>query len=234
MVRSSRSNPLALAVLSCLSEEPMHPYQIAQTLRLRAKEESVRLNYGALYGVVEGLERRGLIRAKETRRQGRRPERTVYEITDLGSREATDWLTELLAVPMKEYPQFMAGLSFIAGLPPEDALAALTDRAQALRWKVAKLRTLRRAAADAGLPRIFELEAEYETSQLVAELDFAERLVKEMADGSLEGLETWRGFYKDDETRERLMTKLAERMSTAGRAKAEETPGRAPLRGPTH
>ena len=36
MPRWSRSNPLALAVLVCLYERPMHPYEVAQTLRLRA------------------------------------------------------------------------------------------------------------------------------------------------------------------------------------------------------
>jgi len=200
----------------------MHPYQIAQTLRNRAKEESVRLNYGSLYGVVEGLERRGLIRATETKRQGRRPERTVYEITELGTREATDWLTELLAVPTKEFPQFMAGLSFIAGLPPEDVLAALRDRAQALRWQVAKLHTLQRTAADAGLPRLFALEGEYEAHQLEAELDFVDRLVKEMADGSLDGLELWQGFYRDEETRQRLMSELSGGLPWAEHENAEE------------
>src|SRR5277367_2422049 len=110
MARWSRSNPLALAVLVSLYEKPMHPYEVAQTLRTRAKQESVRLNYGSLYGVVESLEKRGLIRAVETVREGRRPERTVYDITDLGSREVTDWLSELVGVPAKEYPQFLAGL----------------------------------------------------------------------------------------------------------------------------
>ena len=75
--RWSRSNPLALAVLVCLYERPMHPYEVAQTLRQRAKHESVRLNYGSLYGVVESLERRGMIRALETVRCGRFPSWTV-------------------------------------------------------------------------------------------------------------------------------------------------------------
>ena len=57
----SRSNPLALAVLACLYERPMHPYEVAQTLRSRAKHESIRLNYGSLYSVVEALEAKGLI-----------------------------------------------------------------------------------------------------------------------------------------------------------------------------
>ena len=85
--RSSRTNPLALAVLVCLYEKPMHPYEVAQTLRQRAKGESVRLNYGSLYAVVEALEKKGFIEATGTLREGKRPERTVYEITENGTRE---------------------------------------------------------------------------------------------------------------------------------------------------
>ena len=107
-----------MAVLVSLYERPMHPYEVAQTLRHRAKQESVRLNYGSLYAVVESLEKRGLIKATGSIREGKRPERTVYQITDEGSREMVDWLTELIGVPAKEYPQFMAGLSFIAALDP--------------------------------------------------------------------------------------------------------------------
>ena len=57
----NRANPLALAVLVCPRRAAQHPYEVATTLRQRHKHESVRLNYGSLYGVVESLERRGLI-----------------------------------------------------------------------------------------------------------------------------------------------------------------------------
>ena len=125
MPRWSRTNPLALAVLVCLYEKPMHPYEVAQTLRQRAKQESVRLNYGSLYAVVEVLEKKGFIKATGTVQEGKRPQRTVYEITDDGAREMDDWMTELIGVPAKEYPAFMAGLSFIPSLDPDDALVAL-------------------------------------------------------------------------------------------------------------
>src|SRR5215469_4867385 len=94
--RWSRSNPLALAVLVSLYEKPMHPYEVAQTLRTRAKHLSVRLNYGSLYSVVEALEKKGFIKATGTLQSGRRPQRTIYAITDTGSVEMTDWLTELI------------------------------------------------------------------------------------------------------------------------------------------
>lgn len=204
MARLQRSNPLALAVLVALLESPMHPYEVGQLLRSRAKEESVRLNYGSLYGVVESLERRGMIRARETVREGRRPERTIYEITELGAREAADWLSELLAVPNKEYPQFMAGLSFMAALPPEEVVAALKQRARGLELRLITSRGIARAATDSGLPRLFELEGIYEMRLLEAELDFVDHLIKEIEDGSLDGLDLWRGYHRGDDTLRQL------------------------------
>ncbi len=194
----SRSNPLALAVLVCLYEKPMHPYEVAQTLRARAKHESVRLNYGSLYAVVETLEKRGFVKATGTVREGKRPQRTVYAITDEGALEMIDWLTELVGTPVKEYPAFLAGLSFLPALDPDDALAALRRRAEQLSIRLVGMRSALKAATQAGLPRIFELEAEYEERLLLAELEYVKSLVADMASGSLEGLDLWRAFHRDD------------------------------------
>lgn len=197
MPRWSRANPLALAVLVCLYERPMHPYEVAQTLRQRAKQESVRLNYGSLYAVVDSLEKRGFIKATGTVRDGKRPERTIYEITDDGSREMDDWMTELIGVPAKEYPLFMTGLSFLPSLPPDDALMALRSRADVLKVKLAGMRGAMRAAREGGLPRLFELEAEYEEQQLNAELKFVNGLIHDLEGGTLDGLDIWRMFHTD-------------------------------------
>src|SRR5689334_3182034 len=128
MAKRRISNPLALAVLALLVERPMHPYEMSSTLRERAKEESIKLNYGSLYSVVESLQRHKLIDVHEVVREGRRPERTVYEITDAGRTELVDWLSELLALPVKEYTQFEAALSLLPVLPPESVLQLLQTR----------------------------------------------------------------------------------------------------------
>jgi len=195
--RRNRSNPLALAVLVSLYEKPMHPYEIAQTLRLRAKHESVRLNYGSLYAVVDGLERRKLIAARETVRAGNRPPRTIYEITEDGSREMVDWLTEMIGVPAKEYPQFLAGLSFIPALTPEDALSAFQLRANTLELQLTQIRATLVAAREAGLPRLFMVETEFEEQLIETELEFVGGLINDMTSGDLEGLDLWRSFHVD-------------------------------------
>ena len=105
----------------------MHPYEMAATMRTRGQDASIRLNYGSLYGVVETLLKRGLIEEQEVVREGRRPERTVYRITDDGRTEVDEWLAELLGTSAKEFPQFEAGLSLMGVLPP-DRVVHLLDQ----------------------------------------------------------------------------------------------------------
>jgi len=123
------SNPLALAVLALLFERPMHPYEMAATLKQRHKGESIKIRYCSLYTVIELLVKRGFIAAKETSREGNRPERTVYALTPTGCAELRAWMQDLLRDPVNEFPQFAAGLSLLPVLPPEEAVALLRDRA---------------------------------------------------------------------------------------------------------
>ena len=64
----------------------MHPYEMATVMRQRGKQQSIKLNYGSLYTVVQSLAKAGFIVAQETEREGRRPERTVYRLDPSGSR----------------------------------------------------------------------------------------------------------------------------------------------------
>src|SRR3712207_1591706 len=154
------ANPLALAVMALLYERPMHPYEMVTTMRERDKHEAIKLRYGSLYSVVGALEREGLVVGLETRREGRRPERTVYGITDAGRKEFLDWLRELLREPTKEYTQFAAGLSFVAALPPPEALALLAQRVRLLEEEVEGKRGRMDEAMGRGLARLFLVEEE--------------------------------------------------------------------------
>jgi DNA-binding PadR family transcriptional regulator len=195
MATRTRSNPLALAVLMCLYERPMHPYEVAATLRQRHKDESVRLNYGSLYAVVGSLEKRGLIEPGETERDGRLPERTIYRITESGRIEAHDWLAELISMPNKEYPAFEAGLSFLPALPPDEALALLEERALGHELALARWRGLRELIEARGLPRLLYVESEYAARMREAELAYVKELAGAIASQELDGIEWWRTIH---------------------------------------
>jgi len=196
MSRRKVSNPLALAVLACLYEKPMHPYEIASTLRERHKDDSIKLNYGSLYSVVESLKGHGLIVEQQTARQGNRPERTVYEVTDAGRLELIDWLSELLCRPVKEFTRFEAGLSLVAVLPPKDVTGLLEERCRRLQQEIEQYRALRKLTATQQIPRLFLIESEYRMTLREAELNWTRGLIADIASGTLEGMERWTAFHE--------------------------------------
>lgn len=180
------SNPLALAVLALLSERSMHPYEMAFLMRARGIDTSVRVNRGSLYTVVEALQREGLIEARETQREGRRPERTVYAVTGAGSLELASWHDELLTTPVKEYPLFGVGLSFLARLTSAEAVARLEERAVLLEQEIAEARyVLEAVPAQYGVERLFMIENEYELDLRECELAWIRKIVQEIRAGAL-------------------------------------------------
>lgn len=198
MSRRKVSNPLALAVLACLYERPMHPYEIASTLRERHKDDSIKLNYGSLYSVVESLKGHALIVEQQTARQGNRPERTVYELTDAGRLELIDWLSELLCRPMKEFTRFEAGLSLLPVLPPKDAQALLEERCRRIEVEIEQYRSMHRlTTTQRQVPRLFLIESEYRMTLREAELSWTRRLIAEIQAGTLEGMETWSRLHEE-------------------------------------
>jgi DNA-binding PadR family transcriptional regulator len=196
MARRRVSNPLALAVLGCLHERPMHPYEISSTLRSRGKEQSIKLNYGSLYSVVESLQKHGLITARETTREGRRPERTVYEITAAGVGEYEDWLAELLSTPARDFTSLEAGLSFMAGLPPDDVARLLDQRVLALKRELAGIESDAAAVADLHLPEVFWVESSYRHAMLAAELAFVTDVASRIRSGAFGGTAVWRKLHE--------------------------------------
>src|SRR5205814_1799930 len=83
---------------------------LASLLRERGKDQDLKIKWGSLYTVVQNLEKHGFIAATESVRQGRRPERTVYAVTQAGLAELVDWMHELIAVPEREHTRFQAAL----------------------------------------------------------------------------------------------------------------------------
>ena len=175
----------------------MHPYEIANRLKARGKHESVRLNFGSLYAVVENLARRGLIEVKDTVQEGRLPARTIYAITAAGHAEMEDWLSDLVSTPVNDYPSFEAALSFLPALDPDLALELLDRRVLALTVETARHEGLRNLFASQSFPRIFALEAEYRAALRAAELNFTRQLAADIREGRLEGIEWWRRVYRE-------------------------------------
>ena len=178
---------LALAVLSLLTEEPMHPYRMQQLLRERGKDDVVNVGQRSqLYKTIDRLARGGLITEHATERETARPERTLYTVTDEGRETAEEWTREMLAAPRPEFPEFVVGLSHLAQLTPEDAARAVETRLDGLRRRLAASRADHESVAGL-LPRVVIVELEYAIAMLEAETAWVGALVDDVRAGRL----TW-------------------------------------------
>jgi DNA-binding PadR family transcriptional regulator len=193
--RRKVSNLLGLAILAQLSlGRPMHPYEIATALKQQGKEGDMNIKWGSLYTVVQNLEKHGLIEATTSNRDGRRPERTVYAITEAGRVELRDWTGELVGALEPETNRFEAALSVIGVLPPDEAIALLEGRLVALdAANVAHRTTLKQLTS---LPRVFLVESEYALAMRESEAAWVRSLLSEIADGTLSGVDGWRAYHE--------------------------------------
>jgi len=196
--RRKVGNLMALSLLTLLMERPMYPYEMASELRGRGKDQSIKINWGSFYTVVQNLEKYGFIEAVDVGREGRQPERTTYRITEAGRAELTDWLRELLSVPEREYTRFEAALGEAAVLPPDEVASLLRQRLEALDAAIAEHKAAMQTWS-AGLPRLFLIESEYHLALRQAEAEWVRGLLKELTDDTFPGQNEWRHFHETGE-----------------------------------
>ncbi|MFI9010458.1 helix-turn-helix transcriptional regulator [Actinosynnema sp. NPDC053489] len=187
MPRRALDNPLVLAVLGRLLEQPAHPYQLLTDLRTRGGDQAAVINRGTLYDVVEALAAAGWIAPRGTERAGNRPERTVYALTDLGHSELVRRLDELIRTPHREFTRFLGAVAHLGALGPDGAVAALAERARRLTDRIAADERRLADVLAAGVPRLHVIEAEYALAQSRAELAWLGSVADEIRAGSL----TW-------------------------------------------
>jgi DNA-binding PadR family transcriptional regulator len=185
--RTIERSSLGLAVMAVLFERPSHPYDINRTLRERGKDEVVDFKPAAVYRMVERLVSAGLVEEVGTDREGKRPERTVYRLTEEGAGAVQEWAQEMLARPRNEYPTFAAAVSFLPLLLPDAARAVLEMRATLLDAEIARLRSLVESAGRTTFPRLFMLEDELRLAAMEGESRWVKDVVEDLASGRL----TW-------------------------------------------
>jgi DNA-binding PadR family transcriptional regulator len=182
-LRRKVNNLLALAVLSYLVRGPMHPYELGRTLREHGDARSIRFNHGSLYMVFGQLERAGFVAPQGTSRAGQRPERTTYALTPAGREELRDWLRELVSEPEHEYPHFVAALSLIGALHPDEASELLRRRLRRLGEQRDEITALVEETTASGVHPLFLVEEEYRLALVDAEIAFVERFLERIGDG---------------------------------------------------
>ena len=187
------SNPLALAVLVLLFERPMHPYEMAATLKIRNKERSIKLRYGSLYSVIEALQEQGLIAATGDGPRGASPGaddlradpawgRTDAVLAPRTARDAGEGVSSVRgrAVAPARRPSRRGGRA-----PGGTAGSARGDR----RGAAATVEEVARR-----VERLFLVEIDYRLALIEAERQFIEGFVQRIKEDA-DYVRAWRAFH---------------------------------------
>jgi DNA-binding PadR family transcriptional regulator len=186
----AQRSSLGLIVLWLLYEQPMHVYRMQKLIESQGKDRVVNVRSRAsLYQTIERLQRFGLVEVRETVRTAAHPERVVYGTTDAGREAAREWLREMLSSRGGEFPDFIAAVSIVFGLEPDDARRQLELRSERLEAELAA--TESELAGTPGLPRLFLLEEEYRRAVLQAELAWLRGVIDDLRAGRLTWSEEW-------------------------------------------
>lgn len=189
--KTPRRSALALTVLWQLMSEPMHVYRMQKLFEAQGKDRVVNVRARAsIYQTIERLQRHGLVEVSQTTRVEGYPDRVEYAITDAGREVARQWLREMLRGTDGEYPEFIAALSSLFGLEPQEARSELELRAEQLAAALAETESVL-TDAPAGLPRLFLLEEEYRQALLRAELAWLDGVIADLREGRLTWTEEW-------------------------------------------
>ncbi len=177
--------PLGITVLGLLSERSMHPYEMYQLASVRRADQLVKIKPGSLYHTVSRLEKQELLASIGTDREGNRPERTTYKITDRGRSALEHQLREMLAVPVREYPRLPLALAEMHNLSAATACQMLRMRLAHLDETIAKFEADYEVLKAAEKPRIFTVGAEYAHALSVAEREWIGALVTDIESGEM-------------------------------------------------
>ena len=188
--KAAQPSALGLIILWQLVASPNHAYGLQKLLTSQGKQRVVNLRSRAnLQQTIKRLQRLGLVEVHETVRGEGYPDRIVYAITDTGRDAARRWLQEMLAETTGEYPDFIAAVSILFGLEPDEARAQLEHRAAQLSDTLAD--TDAQLQGNPDLPRLFLLEEEYRKVVLTAQLSWLEGVIDDLRSGRLTWSQEW-------------------------------------------
>jgi DNA-binding PadR family transcriptional regulator len=189
MATQTLLTPLGIAALALLAERPMHPYEMYQLLIQRSEDRIVKVRPGSLYHSVDRLARAGLLRATGTEREGNRPERTTYEITEAGQLALGERISEMLGTPTNEYPEFPLAIGEAHNLPRATVIQLLRSRLNLLGADLAFTEGGLRDLKERGIERRFWLNVEYTKALIEVEIEWLLQLIDDLETGALRWLD---------------------------------------------
>jgi DNA-binding PadR family transcriptional regulator len=175
-----------LMILGLLAERgPMHGHQIRRTAELTNAEVWGGITGGALYAELRKLDGEGLIEAIREEQVGRRPARTVYQITGEGRLELVVQRDAALDVIFGSADPMSVVLLFAAGSDPAELSERLAARQRRVEGQLEAMVAERKRLTGQGvLPPLAVAAFRRGELRLEAELRWHEESGRQLATGA--------------------------------------------------
>lgn len=180
-----RHDERILLLLGLLSTQSQHGYQINEFIEHNLGRVTL-MKKATAYALLTRMESAGLVEA-EDEREGNRPPRRVYSITDEGSALMREMLLAVLEEPSASLPPGEIAIMYIAALDTPSAIGAIERRILAMDEHIAELEATPLHPTVIGV----DLAIERRLLLLRAERDWFRSLVERLRSGRLVPAEAW-------------------------------------------
>jgi DNA-binding PadR family transcriptional regulator len=174
---TTRLTPLGVMVLALLRERDMHPYEMIRLMRQRHHDRLVHITNGTFYHTVARLERHGLLAEVGVDRDGNRPERTTYTMTDAGQEAVAEWVRAEL--PRTDRPaEFRVALAESHNIDRKEVIDLLTIRRAALAGEHRLFAEGVRSARARLVPEQYLIQTGRQAAMLAADLEWLDGFLR--------------------------------------------------------
>ena len=181
------SSPTRLVVLGAVHQfQPVHGYFLRRELLTWRVDEWANIQPGSIYNALRSLEKDGYVAVSGTEQNGKRPERTTYEVTPTGEVALLRMLRETLwKVDPFDTQAAMVLSSFMFILSREEVIAGLQHRITEIDAVVVTNRYhIEDTAQSSTTPKYVREIFELSTARLSAEQTWARELVERLQGGA--------------------------------------------------
>ena len=169
-----------LVILGLLRERPLYGYEIKQVIEEHMSDWTS-IAFGSIYFALDKLAEEKFVEKVEVEQKGKRPTRSVYQITDAGREEFIHLLQESWQQFERQYFSLEICLFFLDSLPIGEVRKYLQTRQSTLQTALEQIQNHR--AEQLALPEIPSLAAAIFDHTFVhtqAELDWVTDLLQKV------------------------------------------------------
>lgn len=174
-----------MVILGLLRERPLYGYEIKQIIEEHMSDWTS-IAFGSIYFAIDKLSAEKFVEKISIEKDGNRPSRSVYQITDSGREEFVSLLRESWQKIERHYYSIDVCLFFLDSLPLAEIKKYLYERQAVLQQTVSYIQQHQKEQmSNPNVPQIADAIFYHALLHNEAELNWVTNLVKKIESGTL-------------------------------------------------